>query len=65
MSDFQKAVGADFVREYHRLQAAQAAAHQSGDPEAVDAADHDLAHFIRMSAAGRLQEYMASRQESA
>lgn len=53
----------EMIAEYQRLLKAQADAHASKDAEAIDAADHDLAHFIRMNAANRLQEYFASRSE--
>ena len=63
MSGFTRLVHSDFVTEYHRLLAAQSAARAAKDPEAIDAADADLALFLRYNAAGRLPEYFASRQE--
>jgi hypothetical protein len=65
MSEFQRAVGVDILREYQRLLAAQQSAHDAHDEEAIEAADHDMSHFLRMNAAGRMQEYMASRKASA
>lgn len=64
MSGFQKPVCSDFIAEMQRLLIAQTAAHQAGDHEAIELADHDMAHFLRMNEAGRLQEYMANRRET-
>lgn len=50
----------DALQEMHRLHKAQIAATTD---EERDAADHDFAHFLRMNAAGRLQEYFANRAE--
>lgn len=54
----------EMIAEYQRLLKAQSAARESKDQDAIDAADHDLSHFLRMNAHGRLQEYFASRQAS-
>ena len=45
---------------YRQLLDAQLTAQSDDDRQA---ADDDLAHFIRMLAAGRIQEWFASRQE--
>lgn len=47
-----------FIREMYRLNAAQLAAKTT---EERDAADDALRHLLRMHAAGRLDEYFASR----
>lgn len=54
----------DFIREMQRLMEAQRVAIQSKDPVAIEDAAADLTHLLRMNAAGRLQEYFASRQQS-
>lgn len=48
----------DFVREMYRLSQAQLDAKTDDDRDAADAA---MRHLLRMNAAGRLQEYFASR----
>lgn len=48
----------DFIRTMQQLHAAQLSAET---PEAREAADADLGHFLRMSSAGRLHEWYASR----
>jgi len=48
----------DFIRTLQVLHAAQL---EAASPEARDAADHELSHFLRLSALGRVQEFYASR----
>ena len=52
----------EFIAICQRLHAAQLSAET---PEAREAADADLGHFLRMSAVGRLQEWYASHPELA
>jgi hypothetical protein len=61
MSEPERPGQSEFILTAQRLHAAQLAA---TTPEEREAADHDLSHFIRMSAAGRLQEWYASHGES-
>lgn len=51
----------DFIQAAQRLHAAQLAA---TTPDEREAADADFSHFLRMSAAGRLQEWFASRGDA-
>lgn len=59
MSDPVQLGQSDFVLELLRLNEAQITA---TTPEDREHADHELAIFLRMNGAGRLQEYFASRQ---
>ena len=61
MSEFAKPSQSDFIREMARLNQAQRAAVSAEDREAADA---DLALFLRYSAAGRLPEYFAQRRQA-
>lgn len=55
-----KAIGdSDFIREIQRIHQAQLSA-QNADERA--AANDDMTHLLRMNAAGRLEEYFASRK---
>lgn len=49
----------DMIAAYQRLLAAQRDA-ETGEER--QAADDDLAHFLRMLAAGRIQEWFANRE---
>lgn len=51
----------DFIATCQRLHAAQLSAQT---PEEREAADADFGHFLRMSAAGRLDEWYASHPEA-
>lgn len=61
MSDLERLGQSDFIGICQQLHAAQLAATSDDEREAADA---DLSHFLRMSAAGRLQEWIASRVTS-
>lgn len=50
----------DFIAICQRLHDAQLAA---STPEEREAADADFSHFLRMNAAGRLSEWIASHPE--
>lgn len=55
-----KAIGeSEFMREIQRLHKAQVFAQSA---EERQAANDDMAHLLRMNAAGRLDEYFASRK---
>lgn len=59
MSDLTRPGQASFIAEARRLLNAIEAAKE---PEAREAAEHDLSHFLRMNAAGRLPEYFRNQQ---
>lgn len=48
-----------FEQEARRLHDARMAAKT---PEERESADHELAHLMRMNAAGRLEEYLGNRE---
>jgi len=60
MSDPERPGQSEFIVTLQRLHAAQLAA---ATPEAREAADADLGHFLRMNAAGRAQEWYDSHPE--
>ncbi len=59
MTDFTRPSQGDFIRIMQRLHAAQLKAET---PDAREAADEEMSHFLRMNAAGRLDEWLASRE---
>ncbi len=61
MSELARLSQSDFIRECQRLHARHLEAIQGEDAEALDAAIDAFAHFLRMNAAGRLQEYFDAR----
>lgn len=58
MSEPERPGQSEFILAAQRLHAAQIAA---ATPDEREAADADLSHFLRMAAAGRLQEWCNSR----
>lgn len=50
-----------FLRACQRLHAQRAAAKQAGDVETCQSVTDELCHLLMMNAAGRLDEYFASR----
>ncbi len=60
MSEFTSPSQADFIAICQRLHAAQRAA---STPDEREAADEEFSHFLRMNAAGRLDEWLASREQ--
>jgi hypothetical protein len=62
MSEPERIGQSSFIAICSRLSAAQRSA---TTPEERDAADHEMAHFLKMNGAGRLQEWIDSRREQA
>lgn len=60
MSEPTRPGQSDLIRTLMQLNAAQASA-KVGTPEREDA-DHELAHFLRLNAQGRAEEFYASRK---
>lgn len=56
MSEMERPGQSDFIAIYQRLLDAQMAA---STPEERESADADFSHFLRMNAAGRLDEWIA------
>lgn len=63
MSDPVRPSQSDFVRELQRLNQILVAAMRSKDPEAIDAAEHDISQFLRLNSLGRAAEWFARQQE--
>jgi hypothetical protein len=61
VTDFQRVSHPDMIAAFKQLLDAQQRAHAARDAEAVEGADHDLQHFLRMMNSGRIAEWFASR----
>jgi len=59
VSDFTRPIQTDFVREVLRLNSNQVVARKSGDVDAIEQADHELAMLFLYNDQGRLSEWMA------
>ena len=61
-ADLTRPGQSDFIRELLRLNSAQVTA---STPDEREAADDDLAHFLRLNGQGRLQEWFDSKAAQA